>query len=83
MGMPIEMNWMIVTKGKEEKVTTEENCYSLVKEGYRLYPLDIPVVEVRKTKESAGIGIAEIKEMNWKNGNTTIIYKLKKLNGIN
>lgn len=83
MGMPLEMNWMIVTKGKEEKVVEEENCFKLTKDGYRLYPLDIAVVEVRKTKEAATIGLAEIKEMIWKDGNTTIVYMLKKLNGVN
>lgn len=83
MGMPLEMNWMIVTKGKEEKVMDKENYFELTKEGYRLYPLDIAVVEVRKTKEEAAIGLAEIKEMKWKNGYTTIIYVLKKLNGVN
>ncbi|MED4284845.1 DUF2584 family protein [Priestia megaterium] len=83
MGMPLEMNWMIVTKGKEEKVVDKENHFKLTKEGYRLYPLDIAVVEVRKTKEAATIGLAEIKEMKWKDGYTTITYVLKKLNGVN
>lgn len=83
MGMPLEMNWMIVTKGKEEKVLNEENSYKLTKEGYRIYPLDIPVIEVRKTKESAPIGTAEIKKVIQENGYTTIIYILKKLNGVN
>ncbi|MDU9693303.1 DUF2584 family protein [Priestia sp. SB1] len=83
MGMPLEMNWMIVTKGEEEKVVNKENYFKLTKEGYRLYPLDIAVVEVRKAKEAATIGLAEIKEMNWGNGYTTITYVLKKLNGVN
>jgi len=83
MGMPLEMNWMIVTKGREEKVPNEENCYKLKKEGYRLYPLDIPVIEVRQTKESTPIGTAEIKKVTQENGHTTIVYILKKLNGVN
>jgi hypothetical protein len=83
MGMPLEMNWMIVTKGKEEKVMDKENYFELTKEGYRLYPLDIAVVEVKKIKEEATIGLAEIKEMKWKDGYTTITYVLKELNGVN
>lgn len=48
MGMPVEFNTMIVTKGKETRI--EENVFELMKEGYRIYPLNIPL-EVRKTKD--------------------------------
>lgn len=47
MGMPVEFNTMIVTKGKETRI--EENVFELMKEGYRIYPLNIPL-EVRKRK---------------------------------
>lgn len=49
MGMPFELNTLIVTKGREKRV--EENLFLLEKEGYRLYPIDIPI-DVRKTLES-------------------------------
>lgn len=47
MGMPLELNTMIVTKGKE--IRLEENLFLLEKEDYRLYPMNIPL-EVRRTK---------------------------------
>ena len=46
MGMPMEFNTMIVTKGKEVRI--DENTFELSKDGYRVYPIDIPI-EVRKT----------------------------------
>ncbi|MGM9957271.1 MAG: DUF2584 family protein, partial [Peribacillus sp.] len=49
MGMPMELNTMIVTKGNE--IREEENVFSLTKAGYRLYPIDIPI-DVRKTIQS-------------------------------
>ena len=45
MGMPMELNTMIVTKGREER--EEENIFMLKKDGYRLYPIDIPL-DIRK-----------------------------------
>ena len=49
MGMPLELNTMIVTKGNELRI--KENDFNLVKKDYRLYPLEIPL-EVRKTIDS-------------------------------
>ena len=82
MGMPLEMNWIIVTKSKEEKIP-ETNCYRLTKSGYRLYPLDVENVEVRREKNSNIIGFAVVKELKLQNGETTIVFELKKLNGVN
>lgn len=80
MGMPLELNTMIVTKGRETRI--EENLFSLVKEDYRLYPIDIPV-EVKRTIEGELIGIAEIKKVEWENNTTTIHYQLISLNSTN
>jgi Protein of unknown function (DUF2584) len=80
MGMPLELNTMIVTKGNEKRVS--ENDFILVKKDYRLYPLEIPI-EVRKTKESEPTAMALIKKMEWENEQTTITYKLISLNTIN
>lgn len=73
MGMPLELNTMIVTKGREKRV--EENLFLLEKEGYRLYPIDIPI-DVRKTIESETSGTAVIKKVEWQNHRTQITYQL-------
>ncbi|WHY76538.1 DUF2584 domain-containing protein [Neobacillus sp. WH10] len=80
MGMPLELNTMIVTKGREKRI--EENLFVLEKEGYRLYPIEIPI-DVRKTKDSDSSGIAEIKKVEWENSVTTLTYQLISLNSTN
>lgn len=80
MGMPFELNTLIVTKGREKRV--EENLFQLEKEGYRLYPIDIPI-DVRKTLESDTSGTAVIKKVEWQNSRTMITYQLISLNSTN
>lgn len=80
MGMPLELNTMIVTKGREERI--QDNLFHLEKEGYRLYPLDIPI-EVRKTKDGEPNGNALIKKVEWQTNRTTITYQLISLNSTN
>ncbi|UII55291.1 DUF2584 domain-containing protein [Cytobacillus spongiae] len=81
MGMPLELNTMIVTKGNETRMN-DENIFVLVKEGYRLYPLEIPV-EVRKTKHGESSGTALIKKVSWENNQTELTYQLVSLNSTN
>ena len=81
MGMPMELNWLIVTKGNEERIN-EGNLYSLEKEGYRLYPLDIPI-NIARTKTSKPLGTAVIKKLQWEAGLTRIEYDLTKLDTVN
>lgn len=80
MGMPMELNTMIVTKGKA--VRLEDNLFTLKKEGYRLYPIDIPI-DIRRTLDSESNGIAIIKKVEWEENDTTIIYQLVSLNSTN
>lgn len=80
MGMPLELNTMIVTKGRETRV--EENLFVLEKEGYRLYPIDIPI-DVRKTIDSDSNGTAVIKKVEWQQNSTTLTYQLISLNSTN
>jgi hypothetical protein len=80
MGMPLELNTMIVTKGRETRI--EENRFMLEKEGYRLYPIDIPI-DVRKTIESDTSGTAVIKKVEWQENRTWITYQLISLNSTN
>lgn len=80
MGMPLELNTMIVTKGLEERI--EQNLFRLEKKGYRLYPIEIPL-EVKKLKESETSGIAVIKRVEWQNNKTVITYELVSLYSTN
>ncbi|OMP67403.1 DUF2584 domain-containing protein [Domibacillus epiphyticus] len=80
MGMPMELNTMIVTKGNEKRVG--ENQFILQKSGYRLYPIDIPIA-VHKTRDSEPSGTAFITKVEWQNDSTTIMYTLASLNSTN
>ena len=80
MGMPLELNTLIVTKGREKRI--EENLFQLEKERYRLYPIEIPL-DIRKTLESNSSGSALIKKLEWENNKTTITYQLISLNSTN
>ncbi|MCA1066470.1 DUF2584 domain-containing protein [Rossellomorea sp. AcN35-11] len=80
MGMGLELNTMIVTKGRE--VRKEENLFELKKDGYRLYPMHLPI-DVRKTKRSDSIGYGRIEKMEWTDEKTTILYRLISLNSTN
>lgn len=80
MGMPMELNTMIVTKGREQRI--QENVFTLRKEGYRLYPMHIPL-EVKRTIESDVRGIAEIIKVVWEEDYTLIHYQLVSLNSSN
>ncbi|WP_075982667.1 DUF2584 domain-containing protein [Bacillus massilinigeriensis] len=80
MGMPLELNTMIVTKGREERL--EENLFSLVKEGYRLYPIAIPL-EVKRTIDGDLNGTALIQKVEWEKNQTKITYQLVSLNSTN
>lgn len=80
MGMPLELNTMIVTKGNE--VRLDENYFSLTKNGYRLYPIDIPV-EVKKTRDGELSGTGIIRKVEMENETTTIKYQLISLKSSN
>ncbi|MGQ4668858.1 DUF2584 domain-containing protein [Metabacillus halosaccharovorans] len=80
MGMPVEFNTMIVTKGRETRI--DENTFELLKEGYRIYPIDIPL-EVRKTKSGEMTGQAIVQKLELSNTNTILTYRLINLNSTN
>jgi hypothetical protein len=80
MGMPLELNTLIVTKGREDRLN--DNYFKLTKEGYRLYPLNIPL-EVRKTLDTDINGHAVINKVEWENHLTIITYKLISLHSTN
>ncbi|APH03990.1 DUF2584 domain-containing protein [Bacillus weihaiensis] len=80
MGMPVEFNTIIVTKAKEQRIA--ENTFELLKDGYRIYPIDIPV-EVRKTKTGEVTGEAVVEKLQLTENQTIITYKLIQLNSTN
>jgi hypothetical protein len=80
LGMPMELNTLIVTKANEKRV--EENLFVLKKDGYRLYPIEIPI-DIRKTLDGESRGTALIKKVEWENNCTTITYELISLNSSN
>ena len=80
MGMPVEFNTMIVTKGKEQRI--EQNMFQLTKEGYRIYPIDIPI-EVRKTIEGEIVGKAIVEKLQLAENKTVVTYRLLALNSTN
>ncbi|RHW40826.1 DUF2584 domain-containing protein [Neobacillus notoginsengisoli] len=80
MGMPLELNTMIVTKGKEQRL--EENLFLLEKEGYRLYPIDIPI-DIRKAINAESRGTAKIRKVEWEGNVTMITYEFTSLHSPN
>jgi len=80
MGMPLEFNTLVVTKGKEKRL--EENMFLLEKEGYRIYPIGIPI-EVRRTLQSEASGQAIVKKIELANNKTIITYELVSLYSTN
>ncbi|KIY21100.1 MULTISPECIES: DUF2584 domain-containing protein [Mesobacillus] len=80
MGMPLELNTMIVTKGREKRL--KDNFFSLKKKGYRLYPIDIPL-EVRKTIEGDLAGTGVISKLEWTENETILTYQLVSLKSTN
>ncbi|NCG66506.1 DUF2584 family protein [Bacillus coagulans] len=77
MGMPMELDTMLVTNGKEERI--EQNLFLLKQPGYCVYPLDTPV-EIRKKKEHGTSGSAVIRKLEWENNTTIVHYELVSLN---
>lgn len=80
MGMPMELNTMIVTKEREQRV--KDNEFTLVKSGYRLYPINIPI-EIKKTIRGESSGRAVIKKVEWSANETKLTYQLISLNSTN
>ncbi|EUJ33570.1 hypothetical protein MFLO_02227 [Listeria floridensis FSL S10-1187] len=80
MGMQLEVNTMVVTKGNEKRIA--ENLFELKKDGYRIYPIDVPV-ELRKTKEGETSGTVIPRKLVWENEATLLTYELVSLNSSN
>lgn len=67
--MPTEFNWYLVTDDKDLKFDGEGGM-STIKEGIRIYPIDMPIPFIIKGKGCFGIiKVISIKHIN---GNTEI-----------
>lgn len=82
MSMPLSLEWALVTEGKEKRIGDLENRFTLVLEGYRLYPLH-ERIEIRRHQASDQIGFGEIDELTFKANQTLITYKLLSLYSVN
>lgn len=82
MSMPMQMEWVLVTEGKQEHFTQQPNCYKLLLDGYRLLPID-HIIEVKREHGKARIGFGKIIEMKWRDGQTSFLYRLTSLESVN
>ncbi|WAA10056.1 DUF2584 family protein [Fervidibacillus albus] len=80
MVMPFQFEIEIVTEGKEKRL--DDNNFQLIKEGYHLYPLNIPL-KVKRFFDQNPVGEGIIFKMEFSDGITTIQYQLTALNNIN
>lgn len=80
MGMPFELQTMIITNGFENRL--DQNFFELVKDGYHLYPLHVPI-PVKRSIDGDLTGEGIIQKLELSEGKTTIIYELLKLKSIN
>lgn len=80
MGMPMELNTLIVTDGKEKRI--RHNEFELVKEGYQLYPMQTPL-EVKHSPDSEYRATGMIKKIVWEEHKTMIYYELIALHSTN
>ncbi|KGX87898.1 DUF2584 family protein [Pontibacillus litoralis] len=82
MSMPLIMQWVVITEGKEQRVGEKDNLFTLELPGYTLFPVD-QSIEMKRMKESEQTGIAKIVELTWSNQKTVIVYELISLHSVN
>ncbi|MCU9614282.1 DUF2584 domain-containing protein [Caldibacillus lycopersici] len=80
MSMPIQLNTLIITEGKEKRL--EDNNFQIQFDGYHLYPLNTPLAVQRAINEEV-IGEGSISKLVLTDEKTTIIYKLTSLKSTN
>jgi hypothetical protein len=77
MGFPIEFNWALKLKpeqGLNESELYEGRIFEFSKEGYRIYPIDIPIDLINKDWEA--VAKVVIREVTLKEGNTSGKYEV-------
>ncbi|KGX91953.1 hypothetical protein N781_02655 [Pontibacillus halophilus JSM 076056 = DSM 19796] len=82
MTMPLTMEWTITTEGKEKRVQEKENTFTLTLQGYQVFPLE-QELHVYRYSQDEHVGKAQVKELHWAKGKTTITYQLISLYSVN
>lgn len=80
MGMSLQLEIAVLTNGEEKRIG--ENQFCLIKTGYHLYPLDVPIL-IKRTEDEVPIGEGIIERIELGDEKTTIYYRLLKLNTTN
>lgn len=80
--MPLEINWKLVTQGKETRIANQENMFEITLDGYKLFPID-DTIEIRRHRDSDQIGSGKIIELTWRNNKTICKYQLISLYNVN
>lgn len=70
----------LITEGKEKRLSG--NDFYVVKEGYVVYPID-RLIEMKRSEHSNSIACVIVKEIQWKNNQTSVFYELKSLVSVN
>ncbi|MDC3412977.1 DUF2584 domain-containing protein [Aquibacillus sp. 3ASR75-11] len=82
MTMPFLIEWVLVTKGKEKRLTDQENMFQITLEGYRIFPIH-QTIDIKRYNNSDQIGRGEILELTLKNNQTICKYRLVSLHSVN
>ncbi|GAA5415316.1 uncharacterized protein YtmB [Paraliobacillus ryukyuensis] len=82
MSMPMSFEWRLVTEGNEKRVANKDNFFSIVLDGYRLFPLE-EEIEIRRHQDADQIGYGKVVEITWKANRTICTYQLISLYSVN
>lgn len=82
MSMPLTLECVIITEGEEKRLPDKSNEFTLVLDGYRLFPIE-EMIEIRRHKETGHIGFGEVNRLSWSDQQTTIHYRLISLQSVN
>ncbi|WP_253288918.1 DUF2584 domain-containing protein [Amphibacillus sp. MSJ-3] len=80
--MPLTLEWILVTEGKEERISDQPNSFTITLNGYRLFPVE-QMIEIKRHKETDQIGFGKITKLTWSNNQTVCYYRLISLNSVN
>ncbi|MFB1049366.1 DUF2584 family protein [Paraliobacillus sp. JSM ZJ581] len=82
MTVPFSIEWKLVTGGKEQRVQDKENFFSIVLDGYQLFPME-ERIEIQRSQSTDQIGFGKVVELTWKNNQTICTYQLLSLHSVN
>lgn len=80
--MPLSVEWVLITDGKEERNVNQENMFTIAFEGYKLFPVN-QTIEIKRHNNSDQIGSGKIVELILKDNRTICTYQLVSLFNVN